>query len=180
KNLMGLVDEGTFRLDLFYRLNVIPIELPALRERGEDIFLCVNHIIEKLCKKINKKEIKLSKEAQEVFENYKWPGNIRELENILEHGICFCQEEYITLKDLPKYFLKSLKNYEGEEKKCFSNDKALSSSNNKSLEELKEDFEEFIIREMIDIYGNSGEGKKKVAEKLNIGLTTLYRKINRY
>lgn len=100
-------------------------------------------------------------------------SNIRELENILEHGICFSMDDYITLEDLPEYFLEK-----SQEENGFKD--SLNMNGNKSLEELKVDFEKTIIRDLINKYGDTVEGKKIVAEKLNIGLTTLYRKINDY
>lgn len=171
KNLIDLVEDGKFRLDLYYRLNVIPIELPRLKDRDEDIFLCSDFIIKNICEKMNLEIKILSDEVREAFKKYPWYGNIRELENVLEHGICFSTTKYIEMKDLPDYFLYNelsvLKSreqdvpYEG-----------------KTLEELKSDFEKKIIKEMIDVYGEGTEGKKKVAEELGIGLTTLYRKMN--
>lgn len=178
KDLIQLVKEGKFRLDLYYRLNVIPINLPSLKEREEDIFLCSEHIINKLCKKMNKDSKILSYEVKDLFKKYKWPGNIRELENVLEHGVCFSiDDNIIKLEHLPEYFLEE---YLDNQIDIYNKDDILCVGENKSLEELKMDFEKSIIKKFIDKYGDTVEGKKIVAEKLNIGLTTLYRKINNY
>ncbi len=173
KDLKKLVDEGKFRLDLFYRLNVIPIKLPDLKDREDDVLLCADHILDKLCYRMNVEKKELSEEVKLAFKQYHWPGNIRELENVLEYGVCFSKDKYIKLEDLPEYFLE-------EFIKTGSNIKVLPTNRESSLEDLKLEFEKKIIEQMLDKYGNTVEGKRKVAEKLNIGLTTLYRKINDY
>lgn len=192
RNLRELVDEGTFRLDLFYRLNVIPIELPPLRDRDDDIFLCSNYIIKKLCRRMDKEKKKLSKEVKEAFKKYSWPGNLRELENILEYGICFSIDEEIKLEHMPQYFFENqrLEGLECNVEDCNRLDELSIESNildenyllmeDKNLEELKSKFEKDVIHKLIDIYGDTLEGKKIVAERLKIGLSTLYRKINSY
>lgn len=176
RNLKNLVAKGEFRLDLFYRLNVIPIDLPPLKDREDDVFLCSDYIIDKMSKKINTSPKPLSKEVKEVFKTYSWPGNLRELENILEHSLCFAKGKEISLNDIPKYFF---------EHKPYRNIRNLSDlqgyvSMDKTLEELRLEFERAIIEDLIGKYGNTLEGKKLVAEKLNIGLATLYRKIGTY
>ncbi|SJZ88622.1 sigma-54 interaction domain-containing protein [Garciella nitratireducens] len=178
KNLIQLVRQGMFRLDLFYRLNVIPIVLPPLRDREEDVLLCAEFIIEKLCKRSNQERKKLSEHVKEFFLKYSWPGNIRELENVLEHAICFCEGKYITLKHLPVYFLENIQNQKVGISEEFYDFHSFPIGENKTLEQLKTEFEKFVIQEMIQIHGNTLDGKKAVAKRLNIGLTTLYRKLN--
>ena len=179
KDLRKLVEEGKFRLDLFYRLNVIPIKLPSLKEREDDVFLCSEYILKNLCNRMNKEKKFLSDEVAELFRNYSWPGNIRELENVLEHGVCFSKGRYIRSEDLPEYFFnRNLNSHDKEELSSIGN--PISIDEDKSLEELKTEFEKSIIKDLINRYGNTVEGKKIVAEKLDIGLTTLYRKINDY
>ena len=172
KNLRQLIEEGKFRLDLFYRLNIIPINLPPLNDREDDVFLCSDYILEKLCSRMNKEIKELSNEVKQRFKEYRWQGNIRELENILEHGVCFSNDEYIKVEDLPEYFF--------DDEILLLNNKKSFLNENKTLEELKIEFEKSIINELISIYGDTVEGKKIVADKLNIGLTTLYRKMNSY
>jgi len=101
KDLKKAVQDGKFREDLYYRIKVIPIYIPPLRERKEDIPLLVNHFIKKISQK-EKKEIKdISKEALDYFIRYEWPGNVRELENMVERIIAFSTGDLITEKDLP-------------------------------------------------------------------------------
>jgi Nif-specific regulatory protein len=83
RNLEEMVEKGEFREDLFYRLNVIPIMLPPLRERGKDILMLANHFLYKFCK-LHKKELEFGEDAYAVLSDYSWPGNIRELENTME------------------------------------------------------------------------------------------------
>ena len=103
KDLEKAIKEGTFREDLYYRLNVIPVILPPLRERRGDIPLLVEHFIEKLNKKLNKNVKKITKKAMQALIYYDWPGNIRELENIIERCITLSDNDYIDYKDLPHY-----------------------------------------------------------------------------
>jgi len=101
KDLPTLTKTGKFREDLYYRINVVPILLPPLRERKEDIPLLINHFIKKFSEE-NQKQIKgVSKEALEVLMAYEWPGNVRELENLIERVIALTSHEYIQLEELP-------------------------------------------------------------------------------
>ncbi len=101
KNLETLVQEGKFRADLYYRLNVMPIYLPPLRERREDIPSLVHHFIEKFSKQHGSKIDSISPQALEALENYQWPGNIRELENAVEHAFILENQSQISLFSLP-------------------------------------------------------------------------------
>lgn len=103
KDLEKAIKEGNFREDLYYRLNVIPIILPPLRERRGDIPLLVEHFIEKLNNKLNKNVKKVTKKAMQALIYYDWPGNIRELENIIERCITLSDTDHIDYEDLPQY-----------------------------------------------------------------------------
>jgi len=104
KDLPQQVKKGDFREDLFYRINVVPIILPPLRERREDIPLLIEHFIKKFNKE-NQKEVKgVSQEALEVMMNYKWPGNVRELENLIERVVALTSNEYVQPDELPLPF----------------------------------------------------------------------------
>jgi two-component system NtrC family response regulator len=104
KDIKEDVAQGLFREDLFYRLNVIHIEVPSLRERGEDIRLLVNHFIEKYGEDQGKERIELSPEAWKCLYSYSWPGNIRELENVIERAVVLNSGGVIGPEDLPDYF----------------------------------------------------------------------------
>lgn len=101
RNLMKLVEEGKFREDLFYRLQVIPIELPPLRERVGDIPMLVEHFLQKKSMQLNKKQPYVSENAMRELLNYYWTGNVRELENVIERAVVLCEGDEIGLNDLP-------------------------------------------------------------------------------
>lgn len=103
RNLEKMIKENEFREDLYYRLNVISIMLPPLRHRKEDINLLVEHFIEKISLKLNKNVKDIDKKTLMYLQEYHWPGNIRELENIVERAINMCENSIITEKDLPFY-----------------------------------------------------------------------------
>lgn len=100
-NLEDEVREGRFREDLYYRLNVIPILLPPLRERREDIPLLMRHFLQKSCQEMQRKLMSVSPEAMQALESYDWPGNVREMENVVERSVALTDGEMIDKKDLP-------------------------------------------------------------------------------
>lgn len=102
RDLAAAVKNGTFREDLYYRIRVFPIELPPLRERREDIPLLITHFVDKFNHELGRKIRQVSSEALEVLESYAYPGNIRELENIIEHAFVCCESDVIQLEHLPK------------------------------------------------------------------------------
>jgi PAS domain S-box-containing protein len=104
KNLLRLMEEGTFRKDLFYRINVVKIVLPPLRDRREDIPLLVEHFIRKFCRLSGKEIQGISPEAFPVLMSYDFPGNVRELENIIEYATVVCKNGMIGMGHLPDYF----------------------------------------------------------------------------
>jgi two-component system, NtrC family, response regulator len=112
RNLKDEMKAGRFREDLFYRLNVVHIVIPPLRFRWEDIQLLVDHFIKKYASSNqSSKPVKgLSKEVIRLFYEYNWPGNIRELENVIERAIVLCEEDYIRITDLPSWFKASVFN----------------------------------------------------------------------
>ncbi|MFA5035482.1 MAG: sigma 54-interacting transcriptional regulator, partial [Candidatus Margulisiibacteriota bacterium] len=111
RNLEAMVKEGKFREDLFYRINVFPIILPPLRDRKEDVPLLVDYFIDKFAK-LNKKKIKgINRAALDLLMAYQFPGNVRELENILERAVVIVQKEVITPKELPAN-LSAMKDYD--------------------------------------------------------------------
>jgi transcriptional regulator with GAF, ATPase, and Fis domain len=96
RDLAGAVAEGNFREDLYYRLNVFPVHLPPLRERGEDILLLANHFVRELGSRIGHGEPGLSRDAQELLRSYPWPGNIRELANAVERALILAEGGLLT------------------------------------------------------------------------------------
>ncbi len=100
-NLEELVHQGRFREDLYYRLNVIPIQLPPLRERVEDIPLLAKHFLRKTCDSMRRQPMQFSQEVLRAFERYIWPGNVREMENVIERAVALADGEIIGCSDLP-------------------------------------------------------------------------------
>lgn len=100
-NLEEEVRKGNFREDLFYRLNVIPIVIPPLRERVEDILPLTKHFVEKCCREMKRPLMTVSKEALQTLEFYLWPGNVRELENVVERVVALTDGDFITMQDIP-------------------------------------------------------------------------------
>jgi len=99
RDLNGAIDAGTFRQDLFYRLNVFPIQIPALRERGDDIPVLLEYFIERYAKKAGKRIRTISKKTLELFQAYDWPGNIRELQNVVERAVVLCDGEMFSVDE---------------------------------------------------------------------------------
>jgi two-component system NtrC family response regulator len=103
RDLRAMIEDGTFREDLFYRLAVIPIELPPLRERAEDIPELLQHFFVKTKERVGRPDVVLPGALIPYFQHYRWPGNVRELENIVERLVVLCRGDEITLGDLPEY-----------------------------------------------------------------------------
>ncbi len=102
KNLEEMIEEGTFREDLYWRLNVVPIYIPPLRERKEDIPVLIEYFLDKFNKEYNK-NVKISSESMKILLNYSWPGNVRELENIIERLVLLTEDGIIKEEDIPSY-----------------------------------------------------------------------------
>jgi DNA-binding NtrC family response regulator len=107
KNLEELIKEGKFREDLYYRINVVSVTIPPLRERKEDILHLINHFIEKYIPETKKEKMEFSREASDILMKYNYPGNIRELENIVHHSIVLSRGEVIASTDLPLQLAES-------------------------------------------------------------------------
>ncbi|MCI0444637.1 sigma 54-interacting transcriptional regulator [bacterium] len=97
RDLQAAIEAGTFRMDLFYRLNVVPIEIPPLRERREDIPLLMEYFIDRYASKAGKKIRNVNKKTLELFQSYSWPGNIRELQNVIERSLIFCDTDTFSV-----------------------------------------------------------------------------------
>jgi len=156
------IEEGRFREDLYYRLNVISLELPPLRERQEDIPLLAEHFLERLCEERGGAK-RLSDDAMEVLEEYRWPGNVRELENVVERAYVLTEDDLIGPGALPDKISEP-------PPRPLVSDRAPA---NPSLEAVERAYIEHVLR--------SEEGNRtRAAEVLGIDPSTLYRKINRY
>jgi DNA-binding NtrC family response regulator len=105
RDLEEEVAAGRFREDLYYRLNVIPLHLPALRERGEDVLLLTEYFLKHFCKLKNRPCLVVTPDVQRVLEAYPWPGNVRELENMAERLSILCESDYVLVEDLPPKML---------------------------------------------------------------------------
>ena len=161
RNLEELVKENRFREDLYYRLNVFPIYIPPLRERPTDIVELATYFIEKYSQLFNIPSKLISNEVKEFFLTYSWPGNIRELKNIIEYAINVIDEKenIIFLKHLPPRLVNSFENKQI-----------------KTLAELEKE----AIKSLLEKFGASSKDKVKIAKSLDISLATLYRKIKQY
>ncbi len=157
KDLKKAMEEGRFRDDLYYRLNVILIWLPPLRERKEDIPLLVEHFLEKFNIEMGKKIEKVSEEAMDILIKYSWPGNVRELKNAIERAVVVTSGNLIMAKELSLSFEKDLKNS--------SNDRSLKSAERKHI---------------LDVLRENNWNIQGSAKVLGIDRVTLYNKIKRY
>jgi len=155
QNIEEKVAKNEFRLDLFYRLNVIPLYIPPLRQRKEDIEALAKHFL--LRYGSDPRHTRFSAETLALFQSHEWPGNARELENIVEHAIAMESGKIITPASLPASFLTRQPPSE--------------------IKERLGGIEADIIRSTIDKYGWNLSGKKSAAKELGIGLRTLYRKL---
>jgi PAS domain S-box-containing protein len=158
RDLPRKVRKGEFREDLYFRLRVVELHLPPLRERPDDIPLLVQHFIEKFNTKFDRKVEAVSDEVMRIFMNHRWPGNIRELEHALEHAFIVCHQSTITSEHLPADLIKSAKDDYG---------KPASDS----------DTEEDAIKAALQ---RAGGNKSKAARLLGINVRTIYRKIEKY
>jgi two-component system response regulator HydG len=157
KNLMEEIRKGTFREDLYYRLNVIPLFVPPLRERKDDIPLLASHFLQKFSQEKGKELNSISPEVLEILVAHSWPGNVRELENVIEYAIIIAKQEKILPKDLPQYLLQQ----------------ALPTIQIFSLQENEKNL---IIKTLEETNWN----KHLTAKRLKINRSTLYGKMKRY
>jgi two-component system response regulator AtoC len=164
KNLETMVNEGKFRDDLYYRLNVVRITMPPLRERKEDIPLLVNDFLKKFAKENEKPFRELTSDAMNVLIGYNWPGNVRELRTTIEHGVVMASGPKITLRDLPASIRKELSGAPGRGREAVVVGDQLN---------LQEAEHALIVRALDESQGNVTEA----AKKLGISRRTLHRKL---
>jgi transcriptional regulator with PAS, ATPase and Fis domain len=157
KNLTEEMKKGTFREDLYYRLNVIPIFVPPLRERKDDVPLLASYFLQKFSHERGKEVTGFSPEVMEILLAHSWPGNVRELENATDHAVIIAKQDKIIPKDLPQFLLQ----------------RPLPVQEFTTLQ----DFEKNLIQKTLQ---ENNWNKHKAAKKLNINRSTLYGKIRRY
>ncbi|MCP4023439.1 MAG: sigma-54-dependent Fis family transcriptional regulator, partial [Desulfobacteraceae bacterium] len=162
KNLEKMVEQGSFRKDLYYRLNVVIIDLPPLRDRKEDIGILAYHFLKQYSAQNNKNITHISQEALRLLENYNWPGNVRELENIIERATLFEISNEITVDSLPPVLTMP----------PLVSDKEPSSKDVKSLEQLSK-------KHIINVLEMTDQNKTQASKLLGIDRSTLWRIMNR-
>jgi len=160
RDLKEEVKSNRFREDLYYRLNVIEIHLPSLKDREEDIPILADHFLDKYRKEMKKNIKGIDNLAMRALMSYEWKGEIRELENIIERAVIFCKEEFITMQDLPSTFK--------------SDNSVMDISKAGSLDDSVRKFEKDLIMRALE---TNQFNKEKTAEILQVGLSTLYRKL---
>lgn len=165
RNLEEMVSNGQFREDLYYRLNVIPLIIPPLRERREDISLLIDYFIKEYCQRLKKPTLKIEPSLQDWLIRYDWRGNVRQLKNFVEYTVNMTRNNIITFKDLPEHLIK-----------C---DKINAINACKSLNDMIENYEKSILQKYIKPNFSVDE-KLEAAKILKISKATLYRKLSKH
>ncbi|MGL5435208.1 MAG: sigma-54 interaction domain-containing protein [Lachnospiraceae bacterium] len=176
--LEDMIEEKLFRRDLYYRLKVIELIIPPLRERLHDIVLLANNFVTQFCERYNKK-LTLSLECYNVLGNYSWPGNIRELKSCIEHAVILCTRDEISLSDLPDSInAVSAFNLTKEKKGPFTSDLYIPEPDPLApFQESIDEYEKYILMRTIEYTGGN---KTKAMELLKLSRRTFYRKLNQY
>lgn len=164
RNLEQAIEDGLFREDLYYRLNVIPIDMPPLRKRRDDIPLLVDHFLKKYTERTKKKVVSFSPEAMTILTGYNWPGNVRALENVIERAVILTNRNIIMPEDLPESIRSSQTKTVGSQEITYGDH---------TLEELEKDY---ILKTLEQHSWN----QKKASDILGISTTTLWRKLKSY
>jgi PAS domain S-box-containing protein len=160
--LENMIEDNRFREDLFYRVNVVPFSVPPLRERPEDLGMLISHFIEKVTNRLGKRIAGMDQEVMSVLKAYSWPGNIRELENVIEAAVHLTVGERITPESLPDYLKTQNVFYRFQ---------------NKNLKDILEETEKWVLKQSLDRNYND---KSLMAKELGISRSTLYEKLNKF
>lgn len=176
KDLSKLVKTGAFREDLYYRLNVIPIRLPSLRDRKEDIEPLVEKMVDNFSKKLGKKIQYVSNEFMATLIEYSWPGNIRELQNVIEYSISMSMDGELSDLEL----LKNRLNVDIDSMRFLSSEKNTISNNQRVSVSKIDDIEKNEIVKALELFKDYKKDKDMAARELGISKATLYRKIKKY
>jgi PAS domain S-box-containing protein len=165
RGLENLVEKGLFREDLYYRLNVFRLELPALKTRKIDLPLLIRHILRNLCAVRDIDPVVIAKPTMEILLNFDYPGNVRELENILEHALIISQNNEVLPEHLPDYVQRSLLN---------------SKADRHAVPDPEDGSQESERRKIINVLNQYNGNRTQTARALGIDRSTLWRKMNRY
>ncbi len=171
KDLREEVKAGRFRQDLFYRLQVIPVKLPPLRERGDDVKILSEHFVSRTCEHLRCEPKRISSEAQKVLSSYSWPGNVRELENLMERLVILAEKETLDIEDFPVHLMES---------------QAGMTTQIEIVDDIPEDgldfnalISQFENRLITMALNRTGGNKKAAAKLLRLNRTTLVEKIKK-
>ncbi len=161
QDLLAMVADGRFRADLYYRLNVVPIEIPPLRERKEDILTLANHLLQQVCADATGPEMRIDRKTEKLLENHDWPGNVRELSNVIERTFASMDGTVIRPSDLPIYLHKT----------------QIPIGKSSLLKDVVTKAERSAIQDALKI---TGHNKAQAAAILGIHRTLLYKKAKKY
>jgi transcriptional regulator with PAS, ATPase and Fis domain len=183
RDLEEAMAKGAFREDLFYRLNVIPIHLPPLRERDRDILLLAEHFLNTFCKQRQRPLLRLTRQVEDLLLVYPWPGNVRELENCMERLSILCDNEEVEIADLPEKVLRVV-GAQPSKTASLPGGNGFSSyrledlqKRNQNLKEFMDEIEEQLLREALE---SSNGMKNQAAKLLGLKRTTLIEKLKKH
>ena len=188
ENLLECIGRNTFREDLYYRLNVIPLDIPSLRERGGDVPILADYFLDKYCALFHKRKPRLRASLLRLLENYAWPGNVRELEHVIEYAVNMMPENGpLGTESLPGKLLQTMRTAAPHREpdppgpgvvreSGAGHENGAVRENDAPIEPLSV-LEERAIRAALSKFGMSTEGKKQAAHALGLSLATLYRKM---
>lgn len=158
QDLFEKVQNGTFREDLFYRLNVVDVKLPTLSERTEDIPLLVEHFLKKYGNEMGKPIVAVDNETMRALTNHNWKGGVRELENVIERAVIFCDTTCISIANLPPHFVTNI-------------------TDQRIPNDFREAMKYYERKHILEVLRRYKFSKEKATQELNIGLSSLYRKL---
>jgi transcriptional regulator with PAS, ATPase and Fis domain len=178
RNLEAMIERREFRDDLYYRLSVIPVFVPPLRERPEDIPVMIDHFLNTYCKKFERDSQALDLRARTILTNYSWPGNVRELQNTIEYAVNMSElGQMITVEHLPQRILAANGDKYHQNQTYGNLSEYVTNSSSGNLKAIGKSLEVETIRETLKRFGSNTTGKKKAARYLGVSLTTLYRRL---
>jgi len=188
RDLALFVSQKRFREDLYFRLNVVKLHLPPLRERGDDVPLLIDYFMSVFEKKLNKNINGFATDAKQILLKYSFPGNVRELRNIVEYAVTVCRSDAIILQNLPQYVIDSFKNTDKtkkdniEERKVFENESIVYAEKKQNIEEMKESstWKELEKKMILDALKQSKGNRTEAAKYMGWARSTLWKKIKEY